>query len=80
MGNKTESDMLQNVLPFAPPGNREMRRKKEQEKESKRKAEYASVKLQSPEERKKVEEQDRKHRNDTALRNLRATSTRPRNR
>ena len=74
--------MLQNVLPFAPPGNREMRRKKEKEKEQERarekEKEYASVKLQSPEERKKVEEQNRKHRNDTALRNLRASK--PRNR
>jgi len=76
----TNSLELQNVLPFAPPGNRELRRRQEQ---AKLKAEYSNekhTKLQSPEERKKVEEQDRKHRNDTALRNLRASSTKPRTR
>jgi len=74
----TDSLELQNVLPFAPPGNREMRRKKEQDK---LKAEYSNekhIKLESPEERKRRQAEHRKQQNASVVRDLRSSGSRNR--
>lgn len=77
--SKKDSELqLQNVIPFAAPGNREFRRKQEQDK---RKAGFFNekhTKLESPEERKRRQAEHRKQANASVVRDLRGSSSRNR--
>jgi len=75
--DKTGTNLL-NVIPFAAPGNRELRRKQEQAKLKAELSNEKHTKLESPEERKRRQAEHRKQQNASVVRDLRSSGSRNR--